>query len=576
MSFQPRAYEDTVRDLLTTLTGGTVREELPAPPSGSLVVPEKLKRRPVRRVSHLIGRIATGTAGDAPQIDYRFTSQDFDLVAASGRVGDEDTIRFREDGRRPIPGSRIIVNYYPVQADPTPLTDINVGSVTRTLVETFARELALLHQQLQQVYDRAFLDTAKNSALDRVVALVGVERIRAGHAIATIRFERQQNASGRITIPAGTAVTDGKGNRYRTLITLTMEPNETTAEATAAGETPQTPEVDAGALNRAEVLIAGISSVANPKPSHRPTVAENDDDLRRRARGALHGAVRGTLDSLRFSLLSIPGVKDVALEEEPNGVPGEVRVTFALAEDNAEVRADVARVIAAVRPAGIRVLQGEAGRLRVGVRGDLTLEGSGLSERDSTELARGVEASLAEFLSHVPPGGKIRRAQLTSLAMADPRVVDATVQLLPEGQATTDELQLGTTETLELIRPFAIATKPERAAVGPATISNVTALLTIHLGAGVTQAEAASAIALALRAHLQTRAPGAALTFDSVAAAIRDDTRYALIRAQGSLTIETADGRFVQLADGAGSYEPAQSETLQLNEPALAIQEGSV
>ena len=62
MSFEPRGYEETVRDLLTTLTGGTVRESLPAPPSGSLVVPQKLQRRPIRRVSHLSGRIATGSA----------------------------------------------------------------------------------------------------------------------------------------------------------------------------------------------------------------------------------------------------------------------------------------------------------------------------------------------------------------------------------------------------------------------------------------------------------------------------------------------------------------------------------
>jgi hypothetical protein len=575
VSFEPRSYQETVRDLLTTLTGGTVRETLPAPPSGSLVVPQKLQRRPVRRISHLSGRIATSASPNAPQIDYRFTAQDFELIASSGRAGEEDTIRFREDGRRPVAGSQITVNYYPVQTDAVPLTDLNVGSVTRTLMETFARELALMQQQLQRIYDSAFVDTAEGGSLDRVVALVGVDRIRAGHAVVTVRFERQPNAAGQITVPAGTAVTDGSGNRYRTLVTLTMEPNEAMGEVMAAGDTAGTPEVDQGALNRLEVLVAGISAVSNPQPAHRLAVPENDQDLRRRARGALHGAVRGTLDALRFGLLSLPTVKDVAIQEEPNDVPGEVRITLALTESTPEVRNEVDRVINTLRPAGIRILQGEAGRRRLGLRGTLTLAGTGLGERESADLVRTVESSLADFLGRVSPGGRIRRAQLTSLAMSDARVVDASLQLLPNGQDAVEELQLGPSEILDLIRPFAIATQPERTGAGPAATSTVTAALPVHLVAGVTEAEATSAITTALRAHLSTRAPGAPLTLDSAAAAVRDDTRYAVIRSQATLTVETADGRFLQLADGAGGYEPRAAETLQLSEVALSVEEGT-
>ena len=54
MSYEPRRYDEIVRDLLTTLTGGTVAESLPAPAGDSLLVPAKLKNRPVRRVSRLL------------------------------------------------------------------------------------------------------------------------------------------------------------------------------------------------------------------------------------------------------------------------------------------------------------------------------------------------------------------------------------------------------------------------------------------------------------------------------------------------------------------------------------------
>jgi uncharacterized phage protein gp47/JayE len=576
VSFTARNYDEIVRDLLTTLTGGTTRETVAAPAEGSLVVPQKLLRRPVRRVSHMTGRIRTGPSPDAPQIDYRFTTQDFELITSSGRPDENDTIRFREEGRRPIPGSLLTVNYYPLHTDPVPLTDVNVGSVARTLMETFGRELALLQQQLERVYDSAFLDTAEGSSLDRVVAIVGVNRVPTGHPVTTVTFSRQTGPAGRITIPAGTAVSDANGNRYRTLVSLTMEPNETSGEVLAGGDSPGTPEVEAGAIDRLEILIAGVSGVTNTQPSRRLAVPESDDDLRRRTRGALHASVRGTLEALRFGLLSIPGVKDVAIEEEPNDVPGEIRVTLAFTESTPAVQEEVARVIEQLRPAGIRVLQGEAGRRRIGLRAELMVAGAGLDAAATDLLVASVEDELAAFLDGIAPGGKVRRSQLTSLAMADPNVVDAKVVLLPDGEAETEELQLGSSETIELVTPFTIVTVAEQSSAGPASASTVTALLPVHLESGVTEADATSSITTALRSHLTTRAPGAALTFDSAAAAIRDETRFGLIREEASLTVETGDGRFLQLTDGAGSYEPGVAESLQLAEAVLDVREGSV
>ena len=68
--------------------------------------------------------------------------------------------------------------------------------------------------------------------------------------------------------------------------------------------------------------------------------------------------------------------------------------------------------------------------------------------------------------------------------------------------------------------------------------------------------------------------PEGTLTVDGVVAAVRDDTRYALTRAEVLLTIETADGRFLQLTDGTGSYAPVTSETLQRGALAVDIREG--
>ncbi|WP_437569796.1 hypothetical protein [Sorangium sp. So ce542] len=575
MSFVPRGYEQIVRDLLTLLTGGTVGESLAVPAGNAPIKPLKLKDRPVRRVSHLEGTITAGTGAEARDVSYRFTPADFELVSSSGG-GELDAIAFRKGGRRPKPGSELTVNYYPVTARPVPLSDLNVGSVTRTLLETVAAELALANLSLKRVYDAAFLDTAEATSLDGVVALVGVRRLAGGHPVVKVRFTRRPESPGRITVAAGTALTDKAGSRYLTATAFTMEPNESTREVLAIGEAPTTKLVKEGELDRLEVLVAGISTVTNVEPARQLTAPETDDELRRRARGALHGTVRGTLGALRFSLLSIPGVQDAKIVEAPNGTPGEIRVDVAYTSPDAAVRAEVERVIAEVRPAGIRVIgPREAARTRLTVTVELTLAGAGAQGAELDALEQGVEARLAAFLGALSPGAVARRARLSALVLEDPRIVDARVQLQRDGQAPVEELTLGEAEVLDVVRGFTFKPPKAEAPSGPMppTTAKISALLPVRLVGAATAAQATSAIQLAFASHLSTRAPDKPLTLDGLAAAIRDDSRFALERGGASITVEAGD-RFLQLTDGVGTYTPPANQTLVKGELDVDVREG--
>jgi N-methylhydantoinase B/oxoprolinase/acetone carboxylase alpha subunit len=53
--------------------------------------------------------------------------------------------------------------------DGTSLQALTPGSVTRTLVELFARELAKVYEQLGEVYESAFLDTGTGESLQVLV-----------------------------------------------------------------------------------------------------------------------------------------------------------------------------------------------------------------------------------------------------------------------------------------------------------------------------------------------------------------------------------------------------------------------
>jgi uncharacterized phage protein gp47/JayE len=575
VTFTARPYDDIVRDMLTTLTKGTVREVAVVPavaPGAPLLVP--LTTRPVRRVSFVEGQInVTVTKADpndatkkikaVERRTYRFTAADFELIATSGDESRKDAIRFRDKGQKPVAGTNLVINYYPVQTDPVPLTDVAVGSVIRTILETIGIELALTYQQLEQVYKSAFVETAEGDALDKVVALTGVQRMPSGRAVARLRFTRAGGAAGTVTIPVATPVTDAKANRYLTTSEVTMAPGESTKEVTAAAESDATQEVAKDQLTFLEVAIAGVSTVTNPDPSRKLAVAETDDQLRLRARSGFRAASRGTLDAIRFGLLGIQGVKDVKITERPNGVPGEIRVDVAFASDaTPEIKALVAERLELFRPAGIHVETGEAAHFNVSVKVSLTLQGASISGGDLETIQAAAAEKIKQILNSVPPEGKVRRAPLVAAVMSDSRVVDAKVTLTPENQSPVEELTLPAATVLKLVEPVVFDSPAfEQSGTAAQVTSKVSMSLPLNLAGNTTQPEAQGLIESAAAAHLATRSASAPLTVDSFATAVRNDAKYALVRSEVLLTVE-GQGVFRQLTDALGSYAPATNETL--------------
>jgi len=90
--------------------------------------------------------------------------------------------------------------------------DLTESSVFSTLISTLAAVLAENQEKsLQDVYQSAFLDTATGIDLERIVALIGLQRRQATHATGVQRFL----ASGKVTqdyvIQRGTTVQTGGG-----------------------------------------------------------------------------------------------------------------------------------------------------------------------------------------------------------------------------------------------------------------------------------------------------------------------------------------------------------------------------
>jgi len=93
--------------------------------------------------------------------------------------------------------------------EPSLITDINPGSVSRTIVEATAREIEFLHSQLNYVYLSGFIDTAKGNALDLVVSILGITRKSPSYATGYVTFGRNLPPS-EITRKGESHVYDGK------------------------------------------------------------------------------------------------------------------------------------------------------------------------------------------------------------------------------------------------------------------------------------------------------------------------------------------------------------------------------
>ncbi len=172
MSLVDRTYPDVVRDLLTTLTAGVVAEThqiVYAPDELPKII---LEQRPIKRVSFVSGYIP-GKTGSAGPVKYVFGLTDYEVASSTNSADTLDSIRFLPFGKRPVSGTTVTINYYPRTAAPSVITDVNVGSVARTLLEAVAKEIASVYAQLNIAYDSGFVETATGSALDRVVALLG-------------------------------------------------------------------------------------------------------------------------------------------------------------------------------------------------------------------------------------------------------------------------------------------------------------------------------------------------------------------------------------------------------------------
>ena len=217
MSFRRRTYPEVLENILTGLVQGVAAEPHPFPPSDAPPFTHFLERSPVVKVISIYG-----SRNGQP---HRFR-ENADYVLA-----DPQWITWKnEGGELPDPGTLVTINYYTQDAQAS-LTDIYPGSVLRTISGTVALEIGRLYAQMDTVYQAAFVDTASGSALDKVVAILGVTRVTGNHPTGEVMPTRLPSEPRRNYHSCRhTKITTVDGEvEYETTTTVTMLDGQKTA-----------------------------------------------------------------------------------------------------------------------------------------------------------------------------------------------------------------------------------------------------------------------------------------------------------------------------------------------------------
>jgi uncharacterized phage protein gp47/JayE len=508
VTYVAEPYVHVTDEVLTALTGGVAREAhrffAGANAFSFEAGAERVVVDSVRVIGQAGGAFRSFQAGRDFAIGgdglLRFLASDDDptLPAAGSTWPDEAT--------------EFYVGHYHTDSDRALLTDRNVGSLTRTLAEAFARELTVLRSQLEMVYRSGFVDTAEGSALDLVVALLGLSRKTRDFASGSVRFFRDTPAPADIFIPAGTKVstalppapsaagsggTGAKASAKRpvafvTTTDRTLRRGQLSVEAMVrAEEKGAAGIVDALSISVVNEPVLGISGVTNDAQTVFGASGESDDELRRRAKTVAERAGRATPRALVNALTELSGIRenDVKVVEELQLRPGVVQV-FLAADPTPDLAVQVQQAVLATRAAGVRVehnlesylpaatgaatstgdLRGDGATeeapapddFRYALRANVVVfpENARITGSDKTTMEQAVRGAVAAYVGASAVGGTLVYNRVAADLMDIPGILDVVLDLAPDP---------GTPDTPSHGRRNIVVPQGQRAVIDPTT-----------------------------------------------------------------------------------------------------------
>lgn len=188
MPYVPKEYRDIADAILSQIASGVVEQKFTyLPDGGEYALSYPAEKTVVKVEGSLDGYPHVFAKG----LDYAVS--DHTLTWLTGEKPDSNT---------PF-------TVYHMTGTPVDITDVNPGSVVRTIIEAIAVEMGFLYTQMEAVYESSFIDTASEQALDLVVSMLGVTRKPAEHATGDVTFGSNGEPQV-LDVPKEAIVFDGK------------------------------------------------------------------------------------------------------------------------------------------------------------------------------------------------------------------------------------------------------------------------------------------------------------------------------------------------------------------------------
>jgi hypothetical protein len=433
-----RSYSEVVGDILTRLIGGVVNEPI--------IFDIKTDVYPLARPA-LSLRGITGQTNGAEQVDDESGNHAFQQDIDFEYDADLAAVVWLDGGTKPDQGSRFFVDYLLPDVDP-PITDINVGSVARTLCEAVGREIATLYEEVNRAYRFGFVDLAEGKALELVVSILDVRRNTKDAAVGLLTFFRDPGVTGDIFIPSGAKVAAADGGAvFETTQQRTLQRGQPRIEAPIRATedfTGEAGQVEAAAINEVVRPIAGIARITNFEPTFLGAADETDDELRRRAKAALYALGNATLPAIEAAIRSSFAT---TLEIwDPNGASArrtDLGTLTLLIEAEPERFPSLHAAVQSTRAAGVRA---ELIARYVFVTPKLVVEiAPGLNGAGKQQLAENVVSAVKELIRPLSSGDPLLASALLATVKA---VEDVTGARIVDVATARSDVTAGAPETL--------------------------------------------------------------------------------------------------------------------------------
>jgi uncharacterized phage protein gp47/JayE len=325
------------------------------------------------------------------------------------------------------------------------LTDFNVGSNIRTLVEANAREMDQLYQSLLKGLYEA-IPVSLYKAFD-------FQKLSAGYASGYVKFTRASGSTGEVVVPAETTVESPEdGLTYSVVAETTMAAEydhvDVYVQATGTGTSYN---VAADSITELTTPITGIDTINNDAAFTNGT--DDETEIERKLRFQLwlstipraietaveYGATTAKLtddNGLTLEGVISAWVHEPLVDETPAGTAGEIDIYIWNGSDgaSAELIAECKKIIDGyVDDSGTRIPGWKAAGVVSNVYAvtpypvDITMVVYTYADADFDSIETDIKTAISTYIAGLDIADTLVRAELIDAAMSISGVYDVTV-----------------------------------------------------------------------------------------------------------------------------------------------------